>query len=82
MLTFCLMSLTVSDTALVRMLVSAQGWELSLAFFSPRRVLKVVTLVLKAVTGPSMAWLVSAMNCSHTSFSRLSTSFLESSRCS
>ena len=48
------MSLTVSATQLVRMLVSAQGWELSLAFFSPRRELKVTTLVLKADTGPSM----------------------------
>ena len=38
--------------------------------------------VLKLVTGPSMAPLVSAMNCSHTVFSRRSTSFLESRRCS
>ena len=34
--------------------------------------------VLKLVTGPSMAPLVSAMNCSHTVFGRRSTSFMES----
>ena len=81
------MSLTVSATQLLTMLVSAQGCEASLAPALPSApcllsAMKLATLVLKLVTGPSMAPLVSAMNCSHTVFSRRSTSFLESRRCS
>ena len=81
-LTFFLISLTVSATAVVTMLVSAQGWEESLACLSALMAWKVATLLLISITDLSIPTLVSAMNCSQTAFSRRSTSFLESSKCS
>ena len=77
-----MISLTVSVTEVVRMLVSAHGWEDSLACLSALMVWKVLTFMLISITERSIPWLVSAMNCSHTAFRRLSTSFLESSKCS
>ena len=74
------MSLMDSATRLVTMLVSAQGWDTSLAALSPLMPRNVATLLLNPLTDPSMDWLVSDMNCSHTAFSLLSTSFLESRR--
>ena len=77
-----MISLTVSVTAVVRMLVSAQGWELSLACLSALIAWKVATLLLISITERSIPTEQSAMNCSQTALSRLSTSFLESRRCS
>jgi len=54
----------------------------SLAVLSPLMLIKVETLLLKLETVLRMLLLVSAMNCSQTSFNLLSTSFLESLRCS
>ena len=80
--TICLIFLTVSATHPLVVFVSAQGCVDSLADLSPLIVRKVVTLLFKFMMELKMLELVSAINCSQINFSLLSTSFLESFKCS